>query len=338
MLGRVWRAAAAACFVSAGVQALEGTPPFEWLVAGDTLPELTAGASVGPDLGYGAGFAGSGRGEDSMKARRYLAAPVTFRYGLWSVLEAYAVAPFYWGDSPQHFINYATAGPPEESRATLSGADFGDPALGARWRFWSGETEGTGAVLTVAGIFPLGTNVWANSQFNYVTSGSPRPDFAVGDGAMKVLVSAQGLVDGPAWRLDVLAGYLYRFPVEAAAIEPGASTITVRAPGSVLAWVRPAWKLSEDTWLTGRLDGFWSAGGSFGTTGLLARYPATLPVVLDSYQHLVRSAGGMWAGAGVRQAFGEGWSAAAGLLAPVAVHGMYRFVRLDASVSWTWKP
>lgn len=333
--GLAW---AAACFAPAVAGALEGTPPFEWLVPGDTLPELTAAASVTPEAGIGAGFAGSGDAADSMKARRYLSAPLTGRYAMWDVLEAYVVAPFYVGESPQHYVNYATGGAPEEYRATLNGADFGDPALGARWRCWRGEEDGPAVVASLAVVLPLGTNVWTNSQFNYVTSGSSRPELAVGDGAYKLLAAVQAVRDWPSWHGEALAGYLYRFPLEAAAIEPGASTITVHEPSVALGWIRPAYKLTEETWLTGRLDGFWSAGGSFDTEGLLARDPAALGVVVGTYGNLIKAAGGLWAGLGIRQAMSETWTVSAGVLAPLAVHGLYRCFRLDASVSWTWKP
>jgi len=338
MLGRAWLALAAACTVSATALALEGAPPFEWLVSGDTVPESTAAASVSPDAGLAAGFAGSGAPEDSMKVRRYLTAPLTIRYGLWDSVEAYAVAPFYWGESPQHFVNYATGGAPDEYRATLTGSDFGDPALGARIRCWRGEDEHAGVIATLAVVFPLGTNVWTNSQFNFATSGSPQPDLAVGDGAYKLLAAAQGNWEAGDWQLEALGGYCLRLPVEAAAIEPGASTITVHAPSSVLGWIRPAYKMSDSFWLTGRIDGFWASGGSVEAGGLLAHDPAELAVVLDSYQHLVRAAGGIWAGLGVREALTETWTGAIGVLAPIAVHGMYRVVRLDASLAWSWKP
>lgn len=323
---------------AATARALEGAPPFEWLVPGETLPESTAAASIRPDMGLGAAFAGGGAPEDSLKVRRYLAAPLTVRYALWDALEAYAVAPFYWGESSQHFVNYATGGAPEDYRSVLSGADFGDPALGARWRCWRGDEERGALIATLALVFPLGTNVWQNSQFNYVTSGSAKPDFAIGDGAYKLLAAIQGEWDGPVWRWEALGGYLFRFPLEASAIEPGASTITVHEPGSAMGWVRSSYKLTEDTWLTGRVDGFWSAGGSFAVDGLLARDPAVLNVVLDSYRNLIRAAGGVWAGVGVRQAFNETWEGAIGILAPLAVHGMYRVIRLEAAVSWSWKP
>lgn len=334
MLGRAWLVLAAACTVSATALALEGAPPFEWLVSGDTVPESTAAASVSPDAGLGLGFAGSGAAQDSMKVRRYIAAPLTIRYGLWDAIEAYAVAPFYWGASPQHFVNYPAGG--LESRETLTGADFGDPSLGVRWRAWRNDEGHAGMILTAAYVFPFGTNVWHNSQANFANSGGI-PDLAIGDGANKLLIAAQVLADGPAWRVEVLGGYLWRLPfVETQFANDG--TIDVREPSPVLGWIRPSFKLTEDTWLTGQVDGFWAAGGGFTLGGDLAKDPGQLPVILDSYQHLIRSAGGVWAGLGLRQAFTETWTAAVGVLAPVAVHGMYRLIRLDATLAWSWKP
>ena len=326
-----------AWMVPAPAGAVAGIPPLMWIVPGDTVAELTAAGAVAPDAGMDAGFAGPGRGEDSLAIRRYVMAPVTVRYGMWNFLEAFAIAPFTAAESPQRFINYATGGAPEEYRVTLEGADFGDPAVGVRVRAWRSDDERWAGVGTLGMVFPLGTNIWTNSRYNFVT-GSARPDLAVGDGAYALVLAVQGLFDDPGWQCEGMAGYVLRFPVEAAAIEPGASTITIHEPSPVVGWVRASWKMSEDTWLTGRVDGFWAAGGTITTDGLLARHPETLPVVLDSYAHVLRAAGGAWAGVGIHQALGTAWTAELGVLAPLAVHAMYRVVRVTASLGWAWKP
>ena len=69
----------------------------------------------------------------------YFSAPLMFRYGMWSGLEAYCVVPFVWGESDQRYVNTALYETTEIYSGEISGADLGDFSGGLKWRFWEGD-------------------------------------------------------------------------------------------------------------------------------------------------------------------------------------------------------
>ncbi|MEK7474606.1 MAG: hypothetical protein AAB152_03125 [Candidatus Coatesbacteria bacterium] len=333
---RVALCALALTLPTAVARAIEGAPPFEVLPAGRPVAELTAEVGLAPEAGLGGGFL-HGAGERSLRVKSYAMIPFGARYGLWQTLEVWGVIPLVWGSSPQQYVNVRTGGAPETYRATLSGFDGSDVGAGLRWEPWSSDDGSLAVVLTAGVVIPLGTNVWQNSQFNFPDSFGT-PDLASGDGAWKMLTAVEGIWDTEAARVSVLAGYLLKFPQEATALEPPASTITVTLPAPVVGWVRPAWKLSEDSWLTARVDGFWARQGTIGLAGLLTRTPEALPAVLDSYQNLLEGSWGIWAGIGMRQALTPSSAASCEVCAPVFARNLYRLWRVVAAFTWTWKP
>ena len=334
-LSRITLAACATVLASAAF-ALEGAPPFDVVPSGRPVAELSAEVFVIPDMGFGGGYL-HGDGPRSMRVKSYMMFPVGARYGLWKTLEAWVVAPLVWGSSPQEYVNARTGGNPETYRATLSGFDGSDTATGLRFEPWSSYDDVLALVVTSGLVIPLGTNVWQNSQYNFVT-GPAVPDLASGDGSWKVLFAAELVRDTEGSRTSLLAGYLHRFAQEALAVEPPASTIEVSLPSPVVGWLRHAVKLSEETWLTARADGFWAPGGSIATGGLLTKTPEALPVILDSYENLVSGSRGIWAGAGIRQALAPSAAFEIGFCAPLMAHNLYRIWRLTGAVTWRWKP
>jgi len=315
--------------------ALEGAPPFEVVPAGRSVPELNGEVFLFPDAGMGGGYL-HGPGERSMRAKSYFMAPFGVRYGLWKTLEAWGAVPLVWGSSPQQYVDARTEGTPTY-RATLSGFDGSDAVVGLRLEPWSSDDEELAAVLTVGLVAPLGTNVWQNSRYGFV-NGPVVPDFASGDGAWKILTAVEGIRDTEETRVSVLVGYLRKLEQEATAIEPPASTIKVTLPSPVVGWVRPAWKMTEDTWLTARVDGFWAHRGSIATSGAYSSTPEALPALLDSYGSLIDGSWGIWAGIGMREALSDTAAASLEVCLPVLERNLYRLWRLVGAVTWSWKP
>lgn len=313
--------------------ALEGAPPFAWFPHGPLAADLHAVVEVRPESGFSGGFAG-GDPARSLQVRSYLVAPVFLRYGLWGTLEAYGAFPFYWGSSPQQYVDrtYGLG----ELNATVSGADVGDPALGARWRAWRSPTEAWNVMLVTGLVIPWGFNVWQGfPRFSYVRTAPDTPELAVGDGAWKLLVGVQERYESETFMVDALVGYILKFPLRATLLELNVGEeITVNLPSPVTAWIRPAWLIGERLWVTGRVDGVWAPHGSVTAGGTLAKVPG----LLDSYMNLVRASGGVWAGGGLRWELMSGSALSLEASAPVAAHRLYRYWRISASASYSWRP
>ncbi len=329
----------AAFLAAAPAAALEGAPPFAWLPSGASLPELQGEVSLAADVGSGAGFAGAS-GPRSLRADRYLVAPVQARYGLWGGIEGYVIGPFVWGSAEEEYVDARTGGAPFTNRARLSGFDGGDPEVGLRWAVVSAERgeESAFEVIVAAGmVLPWGTGVWQMSQYNYVT-GPAAPDFASGSGAWQVAGALEVRAGTGRWRLDTLVGYLRALAQEATAMEPPGSTIEVTVPSPAMVRLEPALRLGDSLWLTGRVEGFAAPRGTIKVGGHLARSPGSTEAVMDSYRNLVDPSSGLWAGAGIRWDASESVGLAAGVAAPVVTNGLYRMWRAGLTVSWAYKP
>lgn len=329
--------AAAAVLAAAGAFAFEGAPPFTVVPAGAVVEPYTAEFFVSPGAGAGGGFL-HGDAASSLRVRSWAVTAVGFRYGLWGPLEAFGFVPLVWGESPQRYVNVRTGGASEIYSGRLSGFDGGDPGGGLRLRVFRGFEDRLDTTFTAGLLWPLGTNVWQNSANNYVT-GPGAPDFASGDGAIKMLLAAEARWTTDTLHASALAGWLYRFSQEATAMEPPASTISVTLPSPVFGWLRAGTPVGDaGWWVGGRVDGYWSARGSVETTGLLARTPESLSALLDSYLNLLSPSGGVWAGPGVRRAMSDTSRFSLEALAPLYARGLYRAWRLEAMLTFGWRP
>ena len=331
--------AVAALVVMAGTAgfAFEGVPPFAAVPAGSVVEPYTAVFHVSPGMGFGGGFL-HGDAASSLRVRSWAVTALGFRYGFWGPVEAFGFVPLVWGESPQRFVNVRTGGAPEIYAGRLSGFDGGDPGGGVRLRAFRAFEERLEATLSVGLLWPLGTNVWQNSANNYVT-GPGNPDFASGDGAIKLLLAVEGRWATESLKASAMIGYLHRFAQAASAMEPPASTITVTLPAPVFGWLRGEMPVGDGGWWAGgRLDGFWAARGGIATTGLLARPPSALPSILDSYLNLLSPSGGLWAGPGVRRELSGTSGLSIEVLAPLYARGLYRAWRVEAALTFGWRP
>lgn len=329
-------AAALAVLAAAAGSAFEGAPPFAGVPTGAVVDPFTAEFHVAPGAGFGGGFL-HGDAAGSLRVRSWAVTSLGFRYGLWGALEAFGFVPLVWGESPQRYV-YAVPGfTSEVYQARLSGFDGGDPGGGLRLRLLRAFEDSLDATFAAGLIWPLGTNPWQNSANNFITGPQP-PAFSSGDGAIKLLLALETRWATETLRASALAGYLHRFGQEATAIEPPASTITVTLPAPVFGWLRGAVPVGDEGWwIGGRLDGFWAARGAVETTGLLAKTPASLPLLLDAYLNLLSPSGGLWAGPGVRRELTERSALSLEVLAPVWARGLYRAWRIEAALTIGWK-
>lgn len=312
-------------------------PPLHWFGSGPVVPEHQSRLLLRPEFGAGAGYAGR-EPERSMKPRTYVVAPLLIQYGLWSALEACAVVPFYWGSSPQKFVD-RLATPPREYAATVTGADIGDVAAALRWRAWRTDDEAWAFVLGAGAVMPLGSNAWKDyPQYTYVRTVPDAPDLAVGEGVWKLLVSLGQSYATDDYRIDALVGYLSGSSLRATAVELSSlHEINVRQPSSLVARLRSETAVGEGLWLTGRLEGYSSWGGRITAGGLLASEPGSVERILDSYVNLAGNASGAWAGAGVRWEATEESSLGVEVAAPVLADGSYRYWRAGAVVTHVLK-
>ncbi len=334
---RVGAAIGFACLmIAAGAAAFEGASPFAHVPSGAIVDPYAAQFHASPGTGFGGGFL-HGEAAPSLRVRSWLVAALGFRYGLWGPLEAYGSVPLVWGESPQRYVNARTGGAPEIYSGRLTGFDGGDPGGGVRVRVLRAFEDRLDTTFTAGLVWPLGTNVWANSANNYVT-GPTDPDFATGDGAIKMLLALEGRWATEGLRASGLAGYLHRFAVQATAIEPPASTISVVLPAPVFGWLKAEIPAGDGWWLGGRVDGWWAARGDVEVTGLLEKNPAALPLILDSYLNLLSPSGGLWAGPAARRELSETSALSIEILAPLYARGLYRAWRLEASFTFGWKP
>ncbi len=333
---RIAGAAALALLAAGGAGAMEGVPYLQWFTGRTSLEEGRYAVSARAEGAVESGYAG-GTGERSMKAARYLMAPICARYGVIEGLEFYSVLPFYWGESPQRYVNYSAVGGTEEYSAVISGADFGDIDTLFKWRAWEDEGRNAAVLLHAGAGYPTGTDVWNGVMYNFIT-GPAKPRMAQGDGALKLMAGAGCALDGESFRFDALAGYIWRLGFEATALEPSGSTIDVQLPSPVVGWVRPEWRVLEDWWLSASLEGFWAPAGRVTSGGLLAKEEGSLGKVLDSYMNLVRSSAGLWAGLGASRALTSEVTLSAGAKAPVMVDRLYRLWRAELTVTYSGKP
>lgn len=328
---------AALAVLAAAASAIEGAPPFSGVPTGAVVDPYTAEFQVSPGTGFGGGFL-HGDAAGSLRVRSWAVTALGFRYGLPGPLEAFGFIPLVWGESPQRYV-YAVPGFSVDTyQARLSGFDGGDPGGGLRWRALRAFEEQLESTLSLGLIWPLGTNPWQNSANNFITGPMP-PAFSSGDGAIKLLLAVEGRWTTESLKASALAGYLHRFAQEASAMEPPASTISVTLPAPVFGWLRGEVPLGGGGWWIGaRLDGFWAARGSVETTGLLAKTPVSLPLLLDSYLNLLSPMGGVWAGPGIRREISERSALSIDILAPMYARGLYRAWRVEASLTIGWRP
>ncbi len=327
---------APACLIAAHAVAFDGVPPFGHVPSGGVVDPYTAEFHVSPATGFGGAFQ-HGDAASSLRVRSWVIAGLGFRYGLWGPLEVYGDLPLVWGESPQRYVNARTGGAPEVYAGRLSGFDGGDPGGGLRLRVLRGFEDAFDLTLSSGVAWPLGTNVWQNSANNYVT-GPGNPDFATGDGAIKLLIALEGRWISEELRASALAGYQRRLAVDATAIEPPASTIEVQLPSPLFGWLRGEVPAGDGWWLGGRVDGFWASRGAVETTGLLAKNPAALPLLLDSYLNLLSPSGGIWIGPGARREISDTSAFSVEILGPAYARGLYRAWRIEAAFTFGWKP
>jgi hypothetical protein len=311
--------------------AFEGVPPLHWLPSGRSLPALGSAVLLGAEWGGGGGFAGDGPGHRALLAQRWLYLTATGRYGFLDDLEGFLGGPVAWVLSPQEYVNVRTGGAPQVSRATLTGTDGGDPWAGLRWRVLGhGDPEGWEASVAVGAGLPLGTNPWQNIRFNYVT-GPSEPSLPAGDGAWKLLVSAAAHWAGGAWEGEAAAGWRYRFPVEATAMEPPGSVITVTPPASAVGRFRAARSVGLGLRALAGAEGHWTGGGDIKTEGLIVRDPAALDAILDSYRNLLRESVGIWTVVGASVEVGR-TEAVLEVAAPAATARAWRAWRVSLGI------
>ena len=315
-------------------RALEGVPSAFWFADGAPVGENSYIFSADAQGGLGAGFVG-GVAERSMKAGKYLAVPLTLRYGFIQGWELYAVLPYYWGSSRQEFINSAVLGPPETYRETLTGGDFGDIATIVKWAVWQSEERESFVCLHLGGKFATGTDPWQYSQNNFVTGPVP-PRLAQGDaaggGAMAGLqyVSNESLP-----RMDMTLGYTYNLPFRATAMEPYGSTIKVTPPSPLIGKGSFSWIIGGSWWAGTDIEGYWSPPGKISVSGYLAGSKGGLSRVIDSYANLVGKSAGLWVGASTGVNIAPEAVVSLGFKAPVAVNGGYRFWRMDLKLVYS---
>ena len=96
--------------------------------------------------------------------------------------------------------------------------------------------------------------------------------------------------------------------------------------------------VGENLWVTGRVDGFWAPHGKITAGGTLAKAPGLMETRLDSYANIARASGGIWAGGGVRWELMPESALSLEASAPVVAHRLYRYWRISASASYSWRP
>lgn len=322
--------------VAARAWGVAGPPPFDWAVTGPLADEREFAISVEADGGTGRGYAG-GDAAQSLRARDFATAPVALRYGMPYRLEAFAVVPWIWAASDlsgRDLLSGATVA------ASVSGADLGDPGAGVRWGLGDAAEEGRALVLGLAAVAPLGWDPWRSRAYNLAGSGGASKQ-SFGDGAWKVLLTAEERRASPSFRASALAGVLAKFPVaydvkETFLVGYG-SSINVREPSVVLARIRAEWSIVEGWWAGCRAEGVWAGGGSLAAGGFLAADPALFRDTVGGYANLVKPGGAAWLGGGLAWDAGP---AAIRLeaLAPVAARRSYRYWRVGLAVSAGWIP
>jgi hypothetical protein len=327
MIRRIIRLSLLALALRPGLAAaLDGVPPFEWFPFGEPMPEYGYALFLNPTGGIG-GFYEGGTPERSMKVKDYAMASILGRYTMWKGLESYCAIPYYWGRSPQEYRDSSG-----RRAGSITGADFGDVALGLRWTVWRGETRTVN--LTGACVFPMASNVWTdypNATF-LETFAPDLPDLTLGDGAYKALAAVDVHQAGDDFRLDALAGYIYKFEMRSGEFEYYGDRVKVRLPSPLVFRVLPAYRIGEVLWLEGVAEGFWAARGRVTTN----RGAVGIGNRMDSYHNLLEAHGAAWLGAGLKWEASDTVTVALGLAAPVAVHRYYSSWRICASLERRW--
>jgi len=308
--------------------ALDGVPPFHWFPLGDPLPEYGYVFNLDPAGGVG-GFYEGGIPQRSMKVKDYAMATLLGRYAMWKDLEGYCAVPYYWGRSPQEY-GYGTT----RRAGEVTGMDFGDVALGLRWTAWRGADPDRTVNLTGACIFPMASNVWTdypNATFRE-TFEPNLPELTFGDGDYEALVSIDAHQHGDDFRLDALAGYIYKFEMRAGEFENYGDRVKIRLPSPLVLRIIPAFRIGEVFWLEGIAEGFWAPRGRVTTN----RGPIGIGSRMEGYGNLLEAHGAAWAGAALKWEASEQMTVSLGLSAPVAVHRYYSSWRLCASLERRW--
>jgi len=309
--------------------AMDGVPPFAWFPFGAPMPEYGYAVSFNPDGGIGTSYEG-GVPARSMMVKDYAMASILGRYGMWKSLEVYGALPYYWGRSPQEYRDPWQG----EREGTISGSDFGDVALGLKLAVWRSADEAKTVSVAAACVLPMGSNVWTDypKATFYETFSPELPELTLGDGAYKALVSADLHEEGDDFRLDALAGYLYKFEMHVGEFDGKKNRIVLRQPSPLLFRAFPAFRVGRNLWLEGRAEGFWAPRGRIRSD--LSR--AGLENIMDGYLNLVESHGAAWAGAGVKWDASDKVRAGLSAEAPVAAHRYYRSWRICAVIERSW--
>jgi hypothetical protein len=309
-------------------RSLEGVPSAFWFASGAPAGENAYIFSADTEGGFGGPFVGGVAGR-SMKAGKYVAVPLTLRYGFIQGWEIYGVLPYFWGSSDQEYVNSAVLGAPETYRETLSGGDFGDIATVVKWAVWENDTRDSFFCVHLGGRFATGTDPWQYSQNNFVTGPVP-PRLAHGDAAGGGVMAGIQYVNTESFpRMDMTLGYIFNLPFEATAMDTVRSAINVDPPSTLTGKAAVSGVIAGSWWLGLDVDGYWAPAGKISGTGDFKKDPGALSKMIDSYANLVRESAGLWAGASTGVDIAPEASVSLGFKAPVAVSGGYRFWRTD---------
>lgn len=313
--------------------AMEGVPPTFWFAGGGVVEDGGYSLSIRPEFGRGAGFVG-GSAPRSLQAETYLAVPITFHYGFLQWWEAYFVLPWYYGESPQEYVDHSTLGAPAAIRRTLKGDDFGDSSLMVKWQAWVAEEGNSGLFVHLGTNFPMGMNAFQDNMYNFYSAGGLDPRLAFGDGAFEALFGLEWGAQGESLDWEALLGGSYRFPFRADAMDTDTGEITVYPPalavakgGCVLRGGETGW------WVSGSLEGYWCPPGRIVGGGYMEA-PGALSARLDSYLNLVRASAGAWAVLGGGWGFSKEAGVGMELKAPLVVERSYRYWRAGVTLTY----